>query len=222
MAAHERVLRGEDLGADVTVDHRVLDLPWALAPWEPAYPVAVYRADSADFPTPALLRTRPVTLVPRGPDIEDEESTEALFDLVRVWVEQSNGSCAVAAVEGSAEAAIAAVAHGEAMAVQVSAADALAWMAWAGASGGAYGRRRGGPVGRFAAWWAAACMTGLDWPPDPSLLGSSLAELRWVLWEPSSAVEGWRLHLAVEHPREGIAWALSAEDHRREEEEAEP
>jgi hypothetical protein len=221
MAAHERVVRGEDLSDDGTVDHQVLDLPGVLEPWEPAYPVAVYRADTADFPTPALLRTRPVTLPPRGRDVDDEESTEALFDLVRVWVEQSSGSCDVAAVEGGAEAAVTAVARGEVLAVDVSAADALSWMAWAGASGGAYGRRRGTPAGRFAAWWAAACMAGLDWPPDPPMLGSSLAELRWVLWEPRGAVEGWRLHLAVEHPREGIAWAVSAEDHRRDDEDDE-
>jgi hypothetical protein len=219
MAAHERVVRGEDLSADDTVDHRVLDLPGALESWEPAYPVAAYRADTADFPAPPLLRTRPVTLPPPGPDIDDEESTEALFDLVRVWLEQSNGSCAVAAVEGSAEAALSAVADGDVLAAELSAAEALAWMAWAGASGGAYGRRRGTPAGRFAAWWAAACMAGLDWPPDPALLGSSVAGLRWVFWEPRGAVEGWRLHLAVEHPREGIAWAISAEDRRRDAEE---
>jgi hypothetical protein len=33
------------------------------------------------------------------------------------------------------------------------------------------------------------------------------------------AVEGWRLHLAIEHRREGIAWVVSAEDHRRDDEE---
>jgi len=219
MAAHERVVRGEDLSGDDTVDHRVLDLPGVLQSWEPRYQVAVFRADTADFPAPPPPRFAPLRGLTAGVPLEDEESTEALFDLARVWVEHSNGSCGVAAVEGSAESALAAVADGEVAAVEVSASDALAHMAWAAAGGGAYGRRRGTPAGRFAAWWATAAMAGLDWPPDPDTLGSAAAGLRWLMWEPRRAVEGWRLHLAIEHPAEGIAWAVSAEDHRRDEDE---
>ena len=101
--------------------------------------------------------------------------------------------------------------------------SAVAWMAWAGASGGAYGRRRGTPAGRFTAWWAAAALAGLDWPPEPSRLGEALAGLRWVLWEPSAEAAGWRLHLAVEDRAEGIAWAVAATDtHRDDDEEEEP
>jgi hypothetical protein len=219
MTAHERVVRGEDLSGDDTVDHRVLDLPGVVQPWEPVYSVAVYRSDSADFPAPAPARLAPRPLPGPGGDLEDEESTEALFDLGRVWVEQSNGACAAAAVEGTAEAAVALLADGEVLAAEVDPSEAMAWMAWAAASGGAYGRRRGTPAGRFAAWWAVAAMSGLDWPPEPDALGAAAADLRWVLWEPRRAVEGWRLHLAIEHRREGIAWVVSAEDHRRDDEE---
>lgn len=219
MAAHERVVRGEDLRGDDTFDHRVLDVPARLEPWEPPYPVAVFRSDGADFPAPALPAMRPAPVQARGGALDDEESTEALFDLTRVWVEQSNGSCEVAAVEGDATAAIRAAGGDDVLAAEVPRSLAMAWMAWAAASGGAYGRRRGTPSGRFAAWWTVAALAGLDWPPDAADAGSAAAGLRWVLWEPRGFVAGWRLHLAVEHPGEGIAWAIAAEDHLREEEE---
>ncbi|HYE76363.1 MAG TPA: hypothetical protein VEI97_00120, partial [bacterium] len=47
MAANERVLRGEDLRQDARVDVRVLELPLALEPWEPVYPLAEYGPDEA-------------------------------------------------------------------------------------------------------------------------------------------------------------------------------
>ena len=62
-------------------------------------------------------------------------------------------------------------------------------------------------------------MAGLDWPPDSESLGAAAAGLRWLMWEPRRAVEGWRLHLAIEHGAEGIAWAVSAEDHRRDDDD---
>jgi hypothetical protein len=222
MAAHERVMRGEDLGGDDGFDHRVLDIPAVLAAWEPRYPVAVFRSDTADFPTPDVPRAAPVLLPAAGEVLDDEESTEALFDLARVWVEQSNGSCEAVAVEGPAEAAIAALDVGEVLAVEVPGELAVAWMAWSAANGGAYGRRRGAPAGRFAAWWAVAALAGLQWPPEPGEVGAAVADLRWVFWEPAGFVEGWRLHLAVEHAGEGIAWAVAAEDHVREDDEEAP
>jgi len=46
---------------------------------------------------------------------------------------------------------------------------------------------------------------------DPSVLEEA-SELRWVLWDPGDAVGGWALHLAVEDPQDGMAWAISAVD----------
>ena len=62
--------------------------------------------------------------------------------------------------------------------------QALAWMAWGAASGGAHGRRRGGAAGRFGAWWAATALAGLEWPPEPGALGAVAGELRWFWWDP--------------------------------------
>ena len=218
MAAHERVVRGEDLGADDSIDRSVLNIPLVIQPWEPEYPVAVYRTDNADFPDPAPIQAGSMTDLPAvGEQIDDQVSIEALVDLGRVWVDQSNGSLQAVAVAGDPPQAVSAAGHDAAAMTPIEPAAALAWMAWAGASGGAYGRRRGTPAGRFAAWWVVATMADLDWPPDPSAVRDAAAGLRWLWWEPPGPASGWALRLAVGHPAEGISWAVEATDSYRDE-----
>jgi hypothetical protein len=218
LAAHERVMRGEDLTGDSSIDAGVLEVPLALQEWEPAYPPAVFRPDKADFPTPPLPRLQAARLPAAPPAVDDDESVEALLDLGRVWAEQSNGRVEAVVVAGSAEAAVAALGHAEALVCEIPGSAAVAWMAWAGASGGAYGRRRGNPAGRFAAWWAVATMAGLEWPPHPDAAGEALAGMRWICWEPPGLASGWGLHLAVEIPGEDLAFAVAASDSRRDQE----
>jgi hypothetical protein len=218
LAAHERVMRGEDLSGDPSIDAGVLDVPPMLMPWESRYGLATYRASEADFPTPSLPKLQPLDGA-EGEEVGDPESIEALLALASIWVEQSNGSVTAAAVEGTAEAAIAAVVEGPVVGADVAAPDALAAMAWAGASGGAYGRRRGSPMGRFGAWWAAASLADVDWPPDPEGFVDDLGRLRWVIWEPADAARGWSGCIAAESAEDGLAWALFAVDSHREEDE---
>jgi hypothetical protein len=215
MAAHERVIRGEDLEGDTSVDRSVLELPLRLQPWEPRYQVATFHSDKADFPAPARPRLRRLRLPEGGTPLDGQASVEALVDLGRVWAEQSNGAVDAVAVAGSAESAIAALGYRRVLAAEIDVAAAFSWMVWAGASGGAYGRRRGTPAGRFAAWWAASTLAGLDWPPPPAQLGEAAAGLRWLLWEPSDFAAGWGLYLAVEC--EEAAFAVAATDSHREE-----
>jgi hypothetical protein len=94
----------------------------------------------------------------------------------------------------------------------VAGAEALSWVAWAGASGGAHGRRRGAAAGRFAAWWVAHELAGLEWPVAPEQLGDAVGSLRWHLWWDGTPDTGWALRLAVESPGEGLAWAMAAVD----------
>jgi hypothetical protein len=212
LAAHERVVRGEDL-SHVTLDPPVLELPLELQPWEPAYPLAVYESHKAEFPSPPLPPLAAVDLQ-KGAPSDDTEASRALLDLVAAWTVESNGRAEVAAVHGDATAAIAALGPPGARMAPLSSADALAHMAWAAASGGAHGRRRGMASGRFAAWWAVAALTGLldDWPVHPDRLGEAANELRWFAWDAAEPVTGWSLRIAVEDPLDGLAWALSASD----------
>ena len=96
----------------------------------------------------------------------------------------------------------------------LDAAEALAWLAWAGASGGAYGRRRGAAAGRFGALWLLAALGGAldDWPLPLDELDDIAGELRWCWWDAHEPATGWQLQLAVEAPAEGIAWAINARD----------
>jgi hypothetical protein len=206
VVAQERVIRGDD------VDEPAGEIPMRLAPWEPVYPTATYHARSAEFPPPDLPGSSEVPLPPPGDVLQDPESLEALEAIVGAWTEESNGRCESVAVIGPAPSAIAALGLERAMLAEVPAATALATMGWAGASGGAHGRRRGAAAGRFAAWWAAASMSDSDWPADPHLLGQRIAELRWYTWSDLFPPTGWTLQLAIEDPAEGIAWALSAVD----------
>ena len=67
-------------------------------------------------------------------------------------------------------------------------------------------------AGRFDAWWAAAALADLDWPPDPGELGEAIASLRWWHWDTDEVAGGWVLRLAVEDAEHGMAWAIDARD----------
>ena len=213
LCAHERVIRGEDLTDDDSIDLGILELPAVLAPWE-AYAAAEYQAAEAAFPTPDRPEAQRIELDPPGESVADEDAVEALAALAAPWSEQSNGVVATAALAGTAESAIAAHGLAEAMVTVVDPATAMAWMAWTGASGGAYGRRRGTPMGRFGAWWAGSMIAGIEWPPDPDDFIVHLGQVRWLLWEPVDETPGWSGSIAAE--RDGRAWALMAHDRFRE------
>lgn len=213
----ERVLRGEDLRDDERACAAGLELPLSCAPWEPAYLLATYRPFEVELPGPPPLDLTPVVLPPAGEPAHDPDVEGALRGAVEAWVVASNGAVATSAVRGGAEAAVAAFGHDEVAWVDVPAQAALLRLAWAGASGGAHGRRRGAAAGRFAAWWALAALAGLDgvdaeWPPPAGELGEAAAALRWAVWAPPGPRLGWSLHLAVEDPEDGLAWAVAATD----------
>jgi hypothetical protein len=214
IGAHERVVRGEDLRDDDRLDAQVLDLPAALQPWEPDYPLAEYEPHEARFPPPALPERTSTALDGPGRPIDDASAVRALIDLCRAWTSESNGRAEAVAVEGDAPAAIAALGPSRVRMTELDVPTALAWMAWVGASGGAHGRRRGMAAGRFGAWWTVAALAGVDddWPLPPDELGALATELRWFAWDAWEPDTGWRFHLAVEDPAEGLAWAVAATD----------
>lgn len=213
--AHERVVRGDDLTDDASVDRSVIDLPLVLQVWEPPYALAEYEVSEARFPRPVVAAGETVDLSGReARPVEDREVADALLELARTWSAESNGRAEATAVEGEACDAIAGFGVREVTVRQISAAEALSHMAWTAASGGAHGRRRGAAAGRFSAWWAAAALCGMteDWPVLPDELGDAISELRWYLWDNRMPSTGWSLRLAVDDPADGLGWALTATD----------
>ena len=212
VVAHERALRGEKIIAEI--DSSVFDIP-LLQDWEPAYPVAEYKSDRAEFPTPELVTGEVLDLRSEADRIEDDPTEEALLALVTPWTSMSNGVTDLVIVEGTALQAIATLGVPHATGRQVDLATALEWMAWTAASGGAHGRRRGMAAGRFHAWSAVAALTGLDWPAPSDQIREAGESLEWWLWS-DGATTGWVLQLAVGDPGDGLAWAFSAADARTE------
>jgi hypothetical protein len=204
--AQERAIRGDK------VDEPGGDVPSRLQAWEPVYPVAIYHDREAEFPPPDLPPMSPVDLPDSFERIRDPESLEALEAITTTWTNESNGRCESVAVSGSALEAVAAFGLQQAQIAELSPATALSFIAWAGASGGAHGRRPGAAAGRFAAWWAAAMLSDTDWPADPDELGRRVDDLRWYIWSDMFPPTGWVFQIAVEDPAEGLGWAVSAID----------
>jgi hypothetical protein len=222
------VLRGEDLEGEARAALEDVGLPGRLEPWEPAYPVPTYRESECLDPGPPTVRaaTEPFDARP-GPYLALPGLAAALLDLVAPWQEQSTGQCHVATVAGDAGQAVAALVPGRALLVPLTLPEAMGHLAWAGASGGALGRRRGGAAGRAGAWWVAHAAAGLAFPADPDELEFHLEELRWYVFEelgdgvrgseadpalgPSGrdTSTGWSLRLAVT----GDGWAAALDAH---------
>lgn len=223
--AHERVLRGEMIDpAIAALVHDVLELPFELLSWEPAYLLAEYGDHDVTAPSPDPLSPRSFSPVRLPSSIEplDRDDLfpvrEAARQLLEPWTAGSNGRATVVGVDGGPGAALRALGVASARVAPISPTDALAWLAWAGASGGARARRRGAASGRFGAWWTAAAIVGLDHGGDDTLadLADDLAEMlaawQWWWFDTGEPDLGWSLQLVAHHPEDDVAFALSAHD----------
>lgn len=218
LVAYERVLRGEDLRRDRSIDTSVFDLPLRLQPWETAYPLPTYEAWRGIFPTPPRTELTPVELPEDAGarQVADPTATMALLDLVLPWTTESNGRADAISVQGDALDAIAALGVGSARLARITPDHALATLAWTAASGGAHGRRRGMAAGRFNAWWAVASLAGVieDWPIPAEEFGEIVSDLAWYAWDTDEPPVGWSFRIAVVDAAEGLAWAAMANDQR--------
>jgi hypothetical protein len=215
--AHERAIRGEVIDpASIAALPPVLDIPANLRPWEPTYPASMYTDAGATHPEPGRSGVlAPVTTPSGRVDVVDDDTTElAVRQLVDAWTATSTGRAEVVCVEGDHAHALAALGVRSARVAEIGAGEALALVAWAGASGGAHGRRRGMAIGRFSAWWLLGALGDLhdDWPPTDDDVFELLDELRWFRWDAHEPAGGWRLQLTVENATEGVAWAINAAD----------
>ena len=211
--AQERVLRGESLEGDARTHADMLDMPLVLQDWEPTYALATYRSDHVEVAEPWEPQT---PLSPRSTldadQLDEPELTNALLDLVHPWTAESNGAARAAVVEGDASAAASVLTLDSLRMGPLSLQEAIQRMAWAAASGGAHGRRRGAALGRFMAFYVTGLLIDLEWPADPSLLGRRARELEWYRWDEGDIEKGWVLRLAVADRDHGWAAAIAATD----------
>lgn len=211
--AQERVMRGEILVGDPRAHGEMLDMPLTLQVWEPAYPLATYRSDHVEV-AEAWQPRAPLSEESRmdADELDEPELTSALLDLVHPWTAESNGAARAVVVEGDAQGAASRLTFDSLRIGPLTTDEAIQRMAWAAASGGAHGRRRGAALGRFMAFYVTALLTDLQWPAEASLLGSKAKELRWYRWDEGDVEKGWVLRLAVADPDNGWAAAIAATD----------
>lgn len=214
--AHERAIRGETIDVDALAHlPPVLDIPAAIQPWEPSYPLSTYTDAGATHPEPASTGTLIDVQATTGGEVVDDDAVElAVRQLLEAWTTESTGRAEMVCVEGSHLDALGALGVKAARLAEIPAAEAFAHIAWAGASGGAHGRRRGMAIGRFSAWWLLGAIGDLhdEWPPAEDDVADLLAELRWYRWDAHEPARGWRLQLVIANESEGVAWAINASD----------
>jgi len=223
--AHERALRGEQI--DPSMAPVVLEMPFERQPWEPSYLLPVYSDEGVTADPPPTPRTTPQirhtdagesassgSAIARAAQIDDPAVTLAVRQLLEPWTAASNGRVEVVCVEGDASAAVSALGAPRHALTRLTAAEAMQWLAWAGGTGGAHGRRRGSAIGRFGAWWLLGALGDLldAWPVPADELGALATSLQWSWWDAGEPTLGWELQIAVEDAAEGYAWAISAHD----------
>jgi hypothetical protein len=131
------------------------------------------------------------------------------------WTSQSGGTARAVVVEGGVPETLGALDVSGALTAPLSAADAVAWLAWAGSSGGAHGKRRGVASGRSEALWMLSVFTGLEdeWPDSLDELGEVIGELDFHAFMSSEhPALGWWLQMVIVDDDEGLSLGLMARD----------
>lgn len=214
-AAYECALRGQIIEQPDAL-FPALEIPVQCGSWEPHYQLADYADNEATFPAPPLpvtIGAEIVSTVP-GHRLDDPGITQATHHLVEAWTGQSNGRCETVVTAGDALNALGALGVVSANLRRLSTENAVAHIAWAGASGGAHGRRRGAATGRLSAWWMLAALNhSINTWPISNLEANEIAEQwTWWWWDANEPATGWQLQLVAQNDSANQAWAVSARD----------
>jgi hypothetical protein len=229
LVAHTRVLLGEEpagFGGPADPRHRAAPAyaapavplvlrPWEQAGWEPADRVTDYRpggaAATAHFPLPESREgLGPVRLPDPGAvlPVAGQPATGALRGLCG-WLD---ARC----VRGTAPEAAALFAPadrgGPVTAGYLPFTAAYPALVRAGSGAGAYGRSGGAARGRLALWRALTAMADPAGQCTAAEVDALVARMRCFTWC-GPADEIWHLHLALEDPATGLAWAVSGCDY---------
>jgi len=216
--AHECALRGQHIENSADV-FDALETPLELQSWEPIYELAIYRDNFAEFPSPELPPTSTgrvvvAALSSESEDVLDNGLVDAVHQLVGAWSTSSNGTLRVGAARGGETHALASIEVASATLRELQPSQALALLAWAGASGGAFGRRRGAAAGRDSAWWLLGALSGRadQWPLGNDEMGDVLKSLKWWWFDADQNPTGWQLQLVIVDEQRGLSWAINARD----------
>ncbi|MEU6966586.1 hypothetical protein AB0A71_02380 [Kitasatospora aureofaciens] len=207
LVAHTRVLLGEDLsyGAEPDPDGVPLSLePWEKAGWDEASRVREYLpgggARSAVLTLPASREGLGEVELPKAAARPGRQRvTRGLAELAALvpWAE-------VVCVRGPAPQAAAVLARGRRV-LGGFLPFALVYPALVQAA--AVGRTHGCAHGRMRLWRALGAMAGAN-APDRSEVDALVARMRCFTWqEPAAGLR--HLHVALEDPASGVAWAVS-------------
>jgi hypothetical protein len=211
--AYECAIRGQKVDSEL---FPALESPCTLLPIETSYALAEYHDNEAKFPTPAIPEMGNATAIPVSTAmvIQDPDSSTAFHQLADAWTTQSNGELRMSCVEGSVLDVLGALNIHEARLSLLTSGEALAWLAWAGASGGAHGRRRGNALGRDAAWWTIAALTGQKshWPLTDDAFETATDSLQWFWWDNNEPTTGWNVQLCVHHAERNRSWVFALTD----------
>jgi hypothetical protein len=210
---------GEDLSGEVDLDPGVLGMPFSLEPWEPYYVFKRY-APFPDVPRPAPVRLEAPTmktLQPPGQALPKDRVLRTLVALPECWVTQSHGEVDGAHVRGSAAGAFNRAGHGRGGLQPIALDHAVSSLASASAMGGGHGYGDGVVAARQKCWQLLAALADyngpLPYPTEPlANAGKQARFYRFVPdWKPYSRWI-WELHIGIERPASGEAWALTAGD----------
>ncbi|MFI9272803.1 hypothetical protein ACIGXM_19065 [Kitasatospora sp. NPDC052896] len=227
LAAHTRVLLGEDLAGSRLLPRPAarptsppappLALrPWEQAGWEVGSRITGYRsggaAATALFSLPDSLEgLGPVALPARGSALPAgaQPATAALRSL--------SGWVTVRCLRGTAPEAAALLAPapagaGPATGGYLPFATAYPALVRAAAGAGAHARPRGTARGRLAVWRALALIADPSGCCPVEEVDALVARMRCFTWcDPADEI--YHLHLALEDPATGLAWAVSGSDY---------
>jgi hypothetical protein len=137
-----------------------------------------------------------------------------VHQLIGAWTTSSNGTLQVGAARGDETHALTSLGITSATLRALQPTQALSLLAWAGASGGAFGRRRGAAAGRDSAWWLLGALSGRSdqWPLKNGEIGDVLNSLKWWWFDANESPTGWQLQLVIVDEKRGLSWAINARD----------
>ena len=133
VVAHECGIRGADISYTPTL--QVFDIPHTLQSWENQYQPPVYTDAGVQHDPPEFNgELRPLEIAAKANVVEDRDTTSALRAVIEPWISASNGRAEIRGAEGGVSEALASIGVVRARGQNITPADAISLITWAGSS----------------------------------------------------------------------------------------